>query len=263
MENITQFFSHFIQPDPKAALLIVLNLILIESLLSVDNAAVLATLVMDLPEKDRKKALRIGLILAYIFRGTALIFASILIKINWLKLVGGGYLIYLCLHFFYKEIFKHEHILEQEQEELGEKVKHPKKILGLNQLWSTVLMVEVMDMTFSLDNVFAAVAFTNNIYLVCLGVFIGIITMRIVAGYFVKLMERFPFLDTVAFLVIGILGVKLCLSFYCSQYGEGTSLCELLESEKADLIFSLSTVALFLLPILSSLLIGFPKGKDQ
>ncbi len=85
MENITQFFSHFIQPDPKAALLIVLNLILIESLLSVDNAAVLATLVMDLPEKDRKKALRIGLILAYIFRGTALIFASILIKINWLK----------------------------------------------------------------------------------------------------------------------------------------------------------------------------------
>lgn len=262
MENIAQFFSHFIQPDPKAALLIVLNLILIESLLSVDNAAVLATLVMDLPEKDRKKALRIGLILAYIFRGTALIFASILIKINWLKLVGGGYLIYLCLHFFYKEIFKHKHILEQEQEELGEKIKHPKKVFGLNQLWSTVLMVEVMDMTFSLDNVFAAVAFTNNIYLVCLGVFIGIITMRIVAGYFVKLMERFPFLDTVAFLVIGILGVKLCLSFYCSQYGAGTSLCELLESEKADLVFSLSTVALFFLPILSSVLIGFPRRKE-
>lgn len=90
MDSILQFFSYFIQPDPKTALLVVLNLILIESLLSVDNAAVLATMVMDLPEKERKRALRIGLILAYIFRGTALVFASILIKINWLKLVGGG-----------------------------------------------------------------------------------------------------------------------------------------------------------------------------
>jgi YkoY family integral membrane protein len=262
LEIITQFFAHFIQPDAKTALLVVLNLILIESLLSVDNAAVLATMVMDLPEKDRRRALRIGLILAYVFRGTALIFASVLIKINWLKLVGGGYLLYLCFHFFYKRIFKHEHILEIEQEELAVQVKHPRKIPGLSIFWSTVVMVEMMDLTFSLDNVFAAVAFTDNIHLVCLGVFIGIITMRIVAGYFVKLMERFPFLDSVAFLVIGILGLKLCLGFYCTGYGVGTHLCELLENEKADMFFSLSTVAIFFLPILTSLLFGFPKkGK--
>ena len=65
MEIISDFFSHFIQPDPKTALLVVLNLILIESLLSVDNAAVLATMVMDLPAKQRKRALRIGLFFAY------------------------------------------------------------------------------------------------------------------------------------------------------------------------------------------------------
>lgn len=262
LEAIAHFFSHFVQPDPKTAILVVLNLILIESLLSVDNAAVLATMVMDLPESDRKRALRIGLILAYIFRGTALVFASILIKINWLKLVGGGYLIYLCLHFFYKEVFKKEHILDIEKEELSEEIKHPKRIFGLSQLWSTVLMVELMDMTFSLDNVFAAVAFTDNIYLVCLGVFIGIITMRIVAGYFVKLMQKFPFLDTVAFLVIGILGVKLCLSFYCAEYGTGTEICHLLESEKADMVFSLSTVVIFVLPIITSSLFGFPARQS-
>jgi YkoY family integral membrane protein len=263
LEIISDFFSHFVQPDPKTALLVVLNLILIESLLSVDNAAVLATMVMDLPEKQRRRALRIGLALAYIFRGTALVFASILIKVNWLKLLGGGYLLYLSGQFFYKEIFKHKHIFDIEEEELSEKVKHPKKIFWMNQFWSTVIMVEVMDLTFSLDNVFAAVAFTDNIYLVCLGVFIGIITMRIVAGYFVKLMERFPFLDTVAFLVIGILGLKLCLSFYCGAFGTNTFVCELLESDKADLIFSLSTVAVFFLPILSSVLLGFPKGKAK
>ena len=260
MEYITEFFSHFLQPDPKAALLIVLNLILIESLLSVDNAAVLATMVMDLPEKDRKRALRIGLILAYVFRGTALLFASVLIKINWLKLLGGGYLLYLCIHFFYKRIFQKENILQIEEEELEQEVKHPRRLPGLSFFWSTVVMVEIMDMTFSLDNVFAAVAFTDNIYLVCLGVFIGIITMRIVAGYFVKLMERFPFLDAVAFLVIGVLGLKLCMGYYCAEYGP-SHFCEMMESEKADIIFSLSTVVLFVTPILTSIAFNFPKGK--
>ena len=261
MDSIAGFFSQFIQPDPRTALLVVLNLILIESLLSVDNAAVLATMVMDLPGKDRKRALRIGLFFAYLFRGTALVFASILIKINWLKLVGGGYLLYLSAHFFYKEIFKHKHILDIEKEELDETVKHPKRIFSMNQFWSTVIMVEMMDLTFSLDNVFAAVAFTNNIYLVCLGVFIGIITMRIVAGYFVKLMERFPFLDSAAFLVIGMLGLKLCFNYYCTAYGNGGYLCSLMEGEKADLFFSLSTVTVFFLPILVSLLLGWLKKQ--
>lgn len=244
----------------KTTLMVVLNLILIESLLSIDNAAVLATMVMDLPAAQRKKALRIGLVLAYVFRGTALIFASVLIKINWLKLVGGGYLLYLCLHFFYKRIFKHEDILEIEQEELSGEVKHPRKIPGLNVFWSTVVMVELMDLTFSLDNVFAAVAFTDNIYLVCTGVFIGIITMRIVAGYFVKLMERFPFLDAVAFLIIGVLGCRLCADFACFYYPENP-FCLMLEGEHADFWFSMITVGLFALPILTSLLFNFPKRK--
>jgi YkoY family integral membrane protein len=249
-----------LQPNPQAALLVVLNLILIESLLSVDNAAVLATMVMDLPANERKKALRIGLFFAYLFRGTALIFASILIKINWLKLVGGGYLLYLCAHFFYKRIFKHENILDIEQEELDVEVKHPRKIPGLNVFWSTVVMVEMMDLTFSLDNVFAAVAFTDNIYLVCTGVFVGIITMRIVAGYFVKLMELFPFLDSVAFLVIGILGLRLCADFACVYYPHNL-LCEFMETERADLYFSLTTVGVFTLPILTSWLFNIPARK--
>ena len=258
MDSIAGFFSQFIQPDPRTAFLVVLNLILIESLLSVDNAAVLATMVMDLPNKERKRALRIGLFLAYLFRGTALVFASILIKINWLKLVGGGYLLFLCANFFYKRISKRKkHIPDKGKEE----IKHPKRIFSMNQFWSTVILVEIMDMTFSLDNVFAAVAFTSNIYLVCLGVFIGIITMRIVAGYFVKLMERFSFLDTAAFLVIGILGLKLCLNFYCTAYGDGGYLCSLLEGEKADFIFSLTTVTIFFLPILISLVIGWLKAQ--
>lgn len=253
MDFITEFLSHFVQPDPKTAALVIFNLVIIESLLSIDNAAVLATMVMDLPKEKRKLALRYGIVCAYIFRGLALIFANQLIKINWLKFAGGAYLVYLAVQFFYKRIQKRRNILDIEKNELGEQVKHPRTIPGLNYFWSTVVMVELMDLTFSIDNVFAAVAFTDNIYIICAGVFIGILSMRIVAAYFVVLLERFPFLDLVAFIVIGILGLRLCLDFSC-VYTPEFGLCRLMEAEHADMYFSLITSAIFVVPILYALI---------
>ncbi len=256
MDSLYNFLSHFTQPDIRTALLVVLNLIVIESLLSVDNAAVLATLVMHLHPKQRNKALRIGIFFAYLFRGAALVFASALIKISWLKLLGGGYLLYLFAEFFVKKIFDKDIV----EETTGHSAREFRKLPGLNLFWSTVVMVELMDLTFSIDNVFAAVAFTNNIYLICTGVFIGIISMRIVAGYFVKLMENFPFLDTVAFLVIGILGLRLCTDFCCS-YFPLNPVCSLLHHEKTDFYFSIITALVFFLPIATSLAFNFPVRK--
>jgi len=255
-------FSHlihmFLGEDPKAAGLVVMNLILIESMLSVDNAAVLATMVMDLPEKDRRRALRIGIFFAYFFRGMCLVFASVLIKVSWLKLLGGLYLVYLGFDFLIRKLFRKEISEDQEAMEDGPVKKMLKAVLS--PFWATVLLVEIMDLTFSIDNVFAAVAFTDNIYLVCLGVFIGIITMRLVASSFVKVMEKFPFLETNAFLVVLLLGLKLVFSYLCHSYPmEG--LCAVLESEHMDLYFSVSTVGLFILPILSSIVFNFPKRK--
>ena len=91
---------------------------------------------------------------------------------------------------------------------------------SLGTFWATVALVELMDMAFSIDNVFAAVAFTPNIILVCIGVFIGILAMRFIAQWFVTLMEKYTFLETAAFVVIGILGVKLVLSLYEHFYPE-------------------------------------------
>ena len=65
--------------NPVASLVIIGNLIIIESLLSVDNAAVLATMVMDLPKEQRQRALRIGIFGAYFFRGLCLLFATFLV----------------------------------------------------------------------------------------------------------------------------------------------------------------------------------------
>ena len=79
-------------------LFIILNIILLEIVLSIDNAAVLSTMVGQLPKSQQKKALTWGIIGAYIFRGVALLFASVLIKLIWLKVIGGIYLIYLSIN---------------------------------------------------------------------------------------------------------------------------------------------------------------------
>src|ERR1044072_3063207 len=101
---------------PGASLVVVFNLVLIESLLSVDNAAVLATMVLNLSKEERGKALRYGIIGAYIFRGICLFFAAFLIKIWWLKPIAGGYLLYLCIKHFVIHKSK-----KQEAEEVKQK----------------------------------------------------------------------------------------------------------------------------------------------
>lgn len=242
--------------DLGKAFFTILNIIFVEGLLSVDNAAVLATLVMDLPENQRARALRIGLIFAYIFRGAALLLAGYLLQIDWVKLVGGGYLLFLALKFFYEKFFHNKGVMEEAAEEVKEHKPKRKRIFGMSQFWSTVIMVEAMDLVFSLDNVLAAGAFSNNMYIVCIGVFIGIITMRIVASYFVKLMQRFPFLDFAAFIVIAMLGVKLVFEYFThdpnATEGHGGF---------TQYIFSLGTIAIFVIPILTSIFFNFPKGN--
>jgi YkoY family integral membrane protein len=210
------------------------NIIILEVLLSIDNAAVLATMVKTLPNSDQKKALTYGIVGAYIFRGLALLFASFLLKIVWLKLLGGLYLVYLA----YSNL-----------KSTTEGTNHKSiSIPFLNVFWSTVVAIELADLVFSIDNVFAAVAFTDKIELIYLGVFIGIIAMRFAATGFVRLIDKHPVLEKVAFWVVGFLGVKLILSFWLED----------LNLEHIDLIFSVLVTLAFLMPIL----LGKVKSSD-
>ncbi|QNK64348.1 DUF475 domain-containing protein [Pedobacter sp. PAMC26386] len=251
------FLHTILGDDIKAGLLIILNLIVIESLLSVDNAAVLATMVMDLPKDQRKRALKYGIIGAYVFRGICLFLAAWLVTIWWLKPLGGLYLLYLAFDYFRKKRAKNN---EHKEEEIDKtKSWFYRSTVGLiGTFWATVALVEVMDLAFSIDNVFAAVAFTDHIYLIYIGVFIGILAMRFVAQAFVRLMEKFTFLETAAFTVIGVLGIKLTSSLVTHFYPE-SPISHAIEGEKTDLFVSIFTVAIFIIPIASSLLFNFPK----
>jgi YkoY family integral membrane protein len=239
--------------NPMASAAIVGNLVIIESLLSVDNAAVLATMVGDLPRDERKKALRYGIFGAYIFRGLCILFASFLIRFWFLKPLGGLYLLYLVYDHFKAGPPHDEEKIEKEKSWF---YRHTLGLFG--KFWATVALIELMDMAFSIDNVFAVVAFTNNLILICAGVFIGILAMRLVAQAFVLLMGKYPFLETAAFVVIGILGLKLLLSLV-GHFLPGHPVSEALESEAADVALTGLTVACFLVPWATSLLFNVPQ----
>ncbi|MDI9320754.1 MAG: DUF475 domain-containing protein [Phycisphaerales bacterium] len=253
---MNQLFQQILD-NPGVSLAIIGNLIIIESLLSVDNAAVLATMVMDLPTKERDKALKYGIWGAYIFRGLAMIFASVLLKFWFLKPLGGLYLLYLVYGYWKgkQTETKEDDIIDKKSNWL-----YRATVGSLGSFWATVALVELMDMAFSIDNVFAAVAFTPNIILVCGGVFIGILAMRFIAQWFVKLMEKYNFLETAAFIVIAILGIKLTLSLFEHFYPE-SGFSKFLSSHTADIGISVLTVAIFFIPILTSMFFNIPKKQ--
>ena len=239
----------------KAAGLILFNLILIESLLSVDNAAVLATMVLDLPKEQRGKALKYGIIGAYLFRGVCLLLAAWIIKVWWLKPLGGLYLLWLAFDYF-----RSKNTEKADDDTLNKQESSIyKAIFGkIGPFWATVVLIEVMDLAFSIDNVLAVVAYTDNLYLIWIGVFIGILAMRFVAQGFVKLMEKFPFLETSAFLVIAVLGLKLTGSVFSHFHPDGF-LAHAIDGHESDEYLSMFTCAIFFLPVLTSLLFNFPK----
>lgn len=236
--------------NPLAAFFLILNVCLLEILLSIDNAAVLATMVKDLPADKQKKALKYGIIGAYVFRGVALLFAALLVQIWWLKPIGGAYLMWMTFNYFKEKAAKDNGSTNDEDTD-GQPNKtdnwlYKITVGSLGVFWSTVVMVEVMDIVFSIDNIFAVVAFSNNIILIIFGVFVGILAMRFVAMRFVKLMEKFPFLETCAFVVIGILGLKLFSAILVHYVPTFTWI----EGEKFDLAMSGVTLLIFVIPIL-------------
>ena len=243
--------------NPLAALAIVGNLVIIESLLSVDNAAVLATMVGDLPREQRKKALRYGIFGAYIFRSICILFAAFLINFWYLKPLGGLYLLYLVWDHFRAGPAAGEEHVEKEKSWLYQRT------LGVfGKFWATVALIELMDLAFSIDNVFAVVAFTNNLILIITGVFIGILAMRLVAQTFVLLMGKYPFLETSAFIIIGLLGIKLVLSLF-EHLPATYPYTGLLRSEAADAGLTILTVAVFLVPWATSHLLNYPQRTGR
>jgi YkoY family integral membrane protein len=179
-------------------------LILLEGLLSADNALVLAILVLGLPREHQRAALRYGIAGAFVFRIMATLLAIHLLALTWVKLVGALYLIYLAYHHFFAG---------QGGSEERRAIKPARPWLGLSAFWATVLKVELTDIVFAVDSILVAVAMSNKTWVIISGGILGIITMRLVIGQLLTLVRRYPALVDGAFIIIAWVGLKLLIEY--------------------------------------------------
>jgi len=200
---------------------IIIQIIFLEGILSIDNAAVLGAMVSVLPKTEmvpwpgplkflgppihrllggqQSAALKVGLLGAYVGRGLMLVMASFVIHNDFLKFLGAAYLIKLAF----------ENLGEPEEGEEAE--AHTRKVAGKG-FWGVVLSVELADLAFSLDNVVAVIALSDDLLVVMFGVAMGILTMRFAAGIFTWMISKEPILKPAAYMVVFNIGTELLLS---------------------------------------------------
>jgi YkoY family integral membrane protein len=178
-------------------------LVALEGLLSVDNAMVLAVLVLGLPTRQQHKALRYGIVGAFAFRAIATLLAVYLIKLAWVKIAGAGYLLYLVYQHF------HGHA----DAEARRTPRKAQPMFGMTAFWATVVKVELTDIVFAVDSILVAVAMSSKTWVVLSGGILGIIMMRLVIGRLLSLVERYPPLIDGAFIIIAWVGIKLMIEF--------------------------------------------------
>jgi YkoY family integral membrane protein len=167
---------------------------ILEGFLSVDNALVLALIARELPKSQQRKALTYGLLGAVTFRLLALWMITSIIKYNWIKFLGGGYLIWLG----------GKHLLFPPKE------GHVKKSSTRN-FWKAVVLIELTDIMFAVDSIVAAVALSDKFWVIFTGGVIGIVMMRLASNAFITLLHKHPALETTAYLLVLIVGLKLFL----------------------------------------------------
>jgi YkoY family integral membrane protein len=177
-------------------------LVVLEGLLSADNALVMAIMVLGLPREEHRRALRYGLIGGFAFRIAATVLAAYLMRVVWVKLAGGLYLIYLTYSHFKPRAGGSRH-----------EPPRATAFLGLSPFWATVVRVELINLAFSIDSILVAVAMSPKLWVVVTGGLLGIVAMRIVAGKLIELIKRYPAIVDGAFVIIAWVGIKLLVEY--------------------------------------------------
>ena len=182
-------------------------LVLLEGLLSADNALVLAILVLGLPREEQRQALRYGIIGAFAFRILATMLAVQLIQFGWVKLVGAAYLLYLTV----------KHFFGGGDAEERRSIPQARAAFGLSAFWATVVKVELTDIVFAVDSILVAVAMSSKTWVIIAGGIFGIIAMRMVIGQLLAVVRRYPALVDGAFVVIAWVAIKLLAEYGHSE----------------------------------------------
>ena len=199
LQNIVDYFTD----AGVEVYLILLVLVVLEAVLSADNAIALAAIAKSVKDpKAQKQALDIGLVGAYVLR-IALIFAATWVIKYWqFELLGAMYLLWLVFNYFFAN--------ENEGDEEGS--------VNAKSVWQIVPTIAITDLAFSLDSVTSAIAITEDTWLIVAGGTIGIVILRFMAGLFIRWLKEYTYLEDAGFITVGFVGIRLLLKVWLPDY---------------------------------------------
>jgi len=175
---------------------VLLVLVLLEAVLSADNAIALAAIARGLENQEmERKALNIGLVFAYVLRISLILTATWVQKFWQFELLGGAYLLWL--------VFQHFTTDEDENNQHN----GPR----FTTLWQAIPVLAFTDLAFSLDSVTTAIAVSQEQWLVISGATIGIITLRFMAGLFIRWLDEYTHLADAGYITVAFVGLRLML----------------------------------------------------
>lgn len=192
--------DHLLELSPSLGLdtlLLLPVLIALEAVLSADNAIALAALAQGLDNPVlQRQALNLGLVVALILRIILILTATWVIGYWQFELMGAAYLLWLVFQYFTSEDGDDQ---------------HPHHGPRFHNLWQAIPLIAFTDLAFSLDSVTTAIALSQDRWLVILGGGIGVLTLRFMAGLFIRWLDEFVHLEDAGFITVGFVGVRLLL----------------------------------------------------
>ena len=202
--SVNSFIPTLDQIDSWSEILTLLPiLIILEILLSADNAIALASLTKSLKNsEDRTRALNIGITISLILRIFLILLSAFLLKFLIIRILAGFYLIYL---FFSNVILKGKNYSDDE-------IKKDYSNFNKINFIKVVALLSVTDLAFSIDSITTAVAISDQYILVVTGAVIGVIALRFTSEIFLRLIEYFTRLEMAGYIAILIIGSKLILN---------------------------------------------------
>ncbi len=179
-------------------LVIIGILILLEAVLSADNAIALAAIVQGLHDpKLEQQALNWGLAVAFILRILLILTATWVLKYAVVSIAGGLYLLWLAGNY----------VRTRGKEE----TESAKTLTPAESIWQVIPTLALTDLAFSLDSITTAIAVAEETWLVLLGGVIGIIALRFLAGLFIRWLEIYTHLQDAGYMTVVVVGVRLII----------------------------------------------------
>ncbi|MBP1999192.1 YjbE family integral membrane protein [Paenibacillus shirakamiensis] len=169
------------------------EILMVNLVLSGDNAVVIAMASKNLPVHQRKKAVWLGAMGAVILRLILTWIAVVLLKVPYIQAAGGILLLIIAFKL----------LLEHSAES---------KVQGASTLWKAVQTILAADFIMSLDNVLAIAALANgDVAILVIGIVLSIPIVVWGSNIIANWLQRFPFLVYAGAGILGLTAGKMML----------------------------------------------------